>query len=96
MRSRRADFRINFSTFEGPGPFLKTVVSCTRNTVFEGWWGPPCRLVAFFLAHFLGRGFWGDIFLLFVRIFPIDPPIDPPNDPPNAPPKRSKKRTHDF
>ncbi len=36
VRSQRAAFWINFSTFGGLVTFVKTVVSCTRNTRFGG------------------------------------------------------------
>jgi len=45
-RSKGAGFWLNFATFGGPVAFVKTVVSCTRNTRFGG------------LEVHLGKRFW--------------------------------------
>ena len=35
--SKGSALGVNFTTFEGLGAFVKTVVSCRRNTYFVGW-----------------------------------------------------------
>ena len=66
MKPQRAAFMINFSSFEGPGPFLKTVVSCTRNIDFEGWRGGSMQTCCIFPTTFSCKGFCDDIFADFM------------------------------
>ena len=41
ISSKRTTFSLNFNVFDGPVAFVKTIVSCTRKTNFEGLEGHP-------------------------------------------------------
>ena len=85
ISSQGAAFRINFSTFEGPGPFLKTVVSCTRNTDFEGWRGASMQTCCIFPSTFFAEVSAMTFLHFLCRFFELTPQLTPLLTPKDGP-----------